>query len=283
MSLTETSHLPSASAPPAVSSQPSPETLRAARAALSGKRIALVGFREGAAELTRILDAAEAFARPFAFELSPSAEVLKPFELIIVNVAGAMTDEWLRAEDLSGVSERALAAAPVAVLLEFGIEPRFPYHKFCGWPGAADELLLRCVLALRPGSPAALEAAPAGSTVVLADDDPSITALVRLTLQRSGMTCEVASNGKDALELISKLRPCAAVLDVGMPTIDGFEVLSRMKSSSETARTRVILLTGCEQESDIVRGFSLGADDYVIKPFNPMELMMRLKRALGRL
>jgi DNA-binding response OmpR family regulator len=68
-----------------------------------------------------------------------------------------------------------------------------------------------------------------------------------------------------------------------MPTIDGFEVLSRMKSVADLAQTRVILLTGSEQEADVIRGFSLGADDYVCKPFNPMELTIRLMRVIGRI
>jgi DNA-binding response OmpR family regulator len=68
-----------------------------------------------------------------------------------------------------------------------------------------------------------------------------------------------------------------------MPTIDGFEVLARTRSAPELAHTRIILLTGSEQESDVIRGFTLGADDYICKPFNPMELTIRLMRVLGRL
>jgi CheY-like chemotaxis protein len=260
------------------------DALSYAREALSGKRIALLGFGEtAAAELTRILTDADAFVRSLRFDVRPDADILKPLELILVNVEGAAETAWLDAEQLQFVTDRCIAAGPVAVLLRLIKQARVPWQKFCVWPTGPEELLLRCVLALRAGLPAASQTVPPGSTVVLADDDPSITALVRLTLQRNGLTCEVASNGREALDLIQKLKPCAAVLDVGMPSIDGFEVLSRMKSVPEMAQTRVILLTGCEQESDILRGFSLGADDYVIKPFNPMELMMRLKRAIGRL
>ncbi len=260
------------------------DTLGCAREALSGKRIALVGFGEAAAaELTRIVTEAEAFGRSLALDVGPGAEVLKPFELILVNVESAVGSGWLEPDELSNVTDRSVAAGRAAVLLKLVAQARLPYRKFCVWPTIPEELLLRCVLALRPGLHPRSQSAPAGSTVVLADDDPSITALVRLTLQRNGLTCEVASNGKDALELINRLKPSAAVLDVGMPNIDGFEVLSRLKNAPETAQTRVILLTGCEQEADILRGFSLGADDYVIKPFNPMELMMRLKRVIGRL
>jgi len=255
-----------------------------ARQALSGKRIALIGFPEAAAaELTRIVTEAEGFTRSLSLEIHPSAEVLKPFELILTNVELAAGSVWLNREELSAVSERCVAVGQTPVLLMLATQSRLPYRECSVWPAAGGDLLLRCMLALQSGVNRGPRSAPPGSTVVLADDDPSVTSLVRLALQRNGMTCEVASNGGDALKLIEKLKPVAAVLDVGMPNIDGFEVLSRLRNNSEIAQTRVILLTGCEQESDILRGFSLGADDYVIKPFNPMELMMRLKRAIGRI
>ncbi|MGA8030323.1 MAG: response regulator [Bryobacteraceae bacterium] len=260
------------------------DTLSYAREALSGKRAALIGFAAAtAAELTQIISEADAFARPLSLEVRPSADLFKPFELILINIESAADTDWLKPEELSNVTDRCIAVGHPPVHLMLLAQSQVSYREFCVWPGMPEEVLLRCVLALRPGPHPGARALPLGSTIVLADDDPSITALVRLTLQRNGLTCEVASNGGDALELIKKLRPCAAVLDVNMPNIDGFEVLSRMRSLPEVAQTRVILLTGCEQEMHILRGFRLGADDYVIKPFNPMELMMRLKRVIGRL
>lgn len=260
------------------------ETLACAREVLSGKRTALVGFPEAAAsELTGIIHEADAFTRSLSFKVHPSADTLKPFELILINAEAAAGSDWLNTDELTSVIDRSVALGAPPALLKLLSGARLSFRQFCAWPASAEELLLRCALALRSGSQAASRCVPAGSTVVLADDDPSITALVRLTLQRNGMTCEVASTGGSALELMKRLKPCAAVLDVGMPDIDGFEVLSRMKSIPDLAQTRVILLTGCEQETDILRGFSLGADDYVIKPFNPMELMMRVKRVIGRI
>jgi DNA-binding response OmpR family regulator len=78
--------------------------------------------------------------------------------------------------------------------------------------------------------------------------------------------------------MLREYRPHAAVLDVNMPGMDGFEVLTAIRR--EAIPVRVILLTARHTESDILRGFSLGADDYMIKPFNPMELVARLKRLL---
>ena len=260
------------------------DTLSYAQEALSGKRTALIGFSApSAAELTRIITEADAFARSLALEVRPSADVLKPFELILIDVESALGTDWLNIDELSSVIDRCIALGPPAVLLKLLTRSRLSCREVCVWPSTSEELLLRCVLALRCRSHSGSRPSALGSTIVLADDDPSITALVRLTLQRNGLSCEVASNGGEALELIKRLKPSAVVLDVGMPDIDGFEVLSRMRSTPEIAETRVILLTGCEQESDILRGFSLGADDYVTKPFNPMELMMRLKRVIGLL
>jgi DNA-binding response OmpR family regulator len=118
--------------------------------------------------------------------------------------------------------------------------------------------------------------------VLVADDDSAIRALIEATVQNSGMECRVSTNGGEALALIRRWQPDLAVLDVNMPDKNGFEVLSELRNDPLTRDTRVILLTGRQRETDVIRGFGLGADDYVIKPFSPMELIARLKRLLGK-
>jgi DNA-binding response OmpR family regulator len=118
--------------------------------------------------------------------------------------------------------------------------------------------------------------------VVVADDDSTIRALVEAALESSGLECRVASDGGTALELIRSWQPDLAVLDVNMPNRSGYEVLSCLRNDPLTRDIRVILLTARQQETDVIRGFGLGADDYVIKPFSPMELIARLKRLLGK-
>jgi DNA-binding response OmpR family regulator len=93
------------------------------------------------------------------------------------------------------------------------------------------------------------------------------------------MQCRLASSGPEALEEVRMYRPPAAVLDVNMPVMDGFEVLAAIRA--ENIPVRVIMLTARQQDDDVLRGFSLGADDYVVKPFSPMELVARLKRLLA--
>ena len=262
------------------------EVLSCARQVLSGKRIALIGFPpDMALEFTGVIDAADGFARCLSpGQAQPASDVLKPFELILVHTESAGGTGWLEPDALAQVGGRTIAVSRFPVLLRLAAEKTLAFGEYLPWPAPPQELLLRCFLALggaaRRGRPSAV---PEGSTVVLADDDASVTGLVRRALERNGMTCQIAATGGEALALITKLKPCAVVLDVHMPDMDGFEVLSRVKSISELAQTKVIMLTAQEQESDVIRGFSLGADDYVCKPFNPMELTIRLMRVIGRI
>jgi CheY-like chemotaxis protein len=120
----------------------------------------------------------------------------------------------------------------------------------------------------------------ARARVVIADDDPTVRALVSTTLKNFGFDIETVPDGTTALETIRRLKPDIAVLDVSMPGMDGYEVLAALRK--ESLPVRVMLLTARQQESDVIRGFSLGADDYVVKPFSPMELVARLKRLASR-
>jgi DNA-binding response OmpR family regulator len=94
------------------------------------------------------------------------------------------------------------------------------------------------------------------------------------------MECQVVVDGRKALEATRRWRPQVAILDVNMPGMDGYEVLAALRA--ENLPVRVMLLTARQRESDIIRGFTLGADDYVVKPFSPMELVARLKRLIQK-
>jgi CheY-like chemotaxis protein len=166
--------------------------------------------------------------------------------------------------------------------------------------GEAEDVLLRLAFVFSRGastSPAPAAALPAESAasvasdrppssrpavtrpnIVLADDDSIIRTLLGSTLQNRGMCCRIADNGRDALNLIRAEAPHVAVLDVNMPVLDGFGVLAAVRA--EKIPTRVILLTSLQQEKDVLRAFSLGADDYVTKPFNPFEVVARVRRLI---
>ena len=113
---------------------------------------------------------------------------------------------------------------------------------------------------------------------MLADDDETVQALTLCLLRNHGMSCRSANNGLDALRLIRSEQPDIALLDVNMPGMRGFEVLAAVRA--EQLPTRVVLLSALEQEDDILLAFRLGADDYVVKPFNIFELVARVKRFL---
>jgi DNA-binding response OmpR family regulator len=116
--------------------------------------------------------------------------------------------------------------------------------------------------------------------VVIADDDPTTTVLISTILKKNGMECFIANNGMQAVELAKTRLPHAAILDINIPHLDGFEVLASLKNHEQTSSIPVILLTARQQETDIIRAFALGTDDYLTKPFNPMELLARLQRLL---
>jgi DNA-binding response OmpR family regulator len=124
---------------------------------------------------------------------------------------------------------------------------------------------------------------PNGKPLVLvADDDPDILALVTFRLERAGYDVVAASDGEQALQLALDHPPDLAVLDVMMPKLDGYEVTTRLRQDERTRRMPIILLTARVQEADIARGFEVGADDYVRKPFSPQELGARVQAILGR-
>jgi DNA-binding response OmpR family regulator len=118
--------------------------------------------------------------------------------------------------------------------------------------------------------------------VLVADDDPDILDLVRYRLERSGYDVATAADGAEAVRLAGELSPALAVLDVMMPSLDGFEVTRRLREDPATARIPVILLTARAQEADVQEGFDAGADDYLRKPFSPRELSARVQAVLGR-
>ena len=117
------------------------------------------------------------------------------------------------------------------------------------------------------------------SRILVVDDDKNICELIRLYLQKEGYTVEIANDGLAALEKFSQNPPAAVVLDIMLPKIDGIEVLKRMRKAGNIP---VIMLTAKGEVFDKVLGLELGADDYMVKPFEPKELVARLKAVLRR-
>ncbi len=118
-------------------------------------------------------------------------------------------------------------------------------------------------------------------SVLVVDDEPTIGEIVSRYLERAGYETHVALDGVAALAAVARHRPDLVVLDLMMPGIDGLEVLRRVREQPER-RTAVILLTAKGEESDRIIGLRLGADDYVVKPFSPAELVARVDAVLRR-
>lgn len=114
----------------------------------------------------------------------------------------------------------------------------------------------------------------------MADDDALLRSLVEFKLKGRGYRVVTAADGNEALQLAAQERPCLVVLDAMMPGTDGFEVLRRLKEELGLAAVPVVMLTARRQESDIVGALQLGAADYMVKPFIPEELVMRIARLL---
>ena len=125
----------------------------------------------------------------------------------------------------------------------------------------------------------------ARGSVLVVDDEPTIAEVVSRYLQRAGYETRVAGDGRRALELAGAQRPDLVVLDLMLPGIDGLEVMKRLRELGDNSARRkmaVILLTAKGEESDRVIGLRLGADDYVVKPFSPAELVARVDAVLRR-
>ena len=119
-------------------------------------------------------------------------------------------------------------------------------------------------------------------TILIADDDPAIVRLVEINLSLEGFDVLTASNGEEALHLVQERMPALVLLDIMMPKLDGYEVCERIRADGRTRHINVIMLTAKSLSADKIVGLTAGADDYVLKPFDPMELVARVRSTLRR-
>ncbi len=119
--------------------------------------------------------------------------------------------------------------------------------------------------------------------ILVVDDEPDIVALVAYHLARAGYGVSTASSGPEALAKATAELPSLVVLDLMLPGMSGFDVLERLRSDPRTAHIAVLTLTARREEPDRLRGLTLGADDYLTKPFSPQELTLRVGAILRRL
>src|SRR5262249_22025938 len=115
--------------------------------------------------------------------------------------------------------------------------------------------------------------------ILVVDDDAHIRDVVCFALRRAGYQPLTAANGRSALEVAAREMPALVVLDILMPELDGTAVCTRLRAKSDLP---AIFLTSTDEEMDRILGLELGADDYVVKPFSPRELVARVKAVLRR-
>jgi CheY-like chemotaxis protein len=268
---------------------------------LAGKRVAMVGFAEDEAErLCAIFEYLGALPRMFDTDEPPQSELVRNCDAVMVHVRPeTMDSKWLDPEFPSPIGKALLLVGgrEAILALDHAVQSRAREFLIDGWQ--PEEAVMRLSFAITRGSGAASAPAPTYSKVVappalekrpprtldqvkvvLADDDPTVVAILRATLREYNVDCRVASSGNEALKLIEACQPMAVVLDVNMPNMTGFEVLSAIRE--QKLPVKCIMLTARRQENDVIHGFDLGADDYVLKPFNAMEVVVRLKRMLCR-
>jgi two-component system cell cycle response regulator DivK len=275
-----------------IESEDTPEPDHVLRA-LQGKRIALVGLpAERSDAICAALGRVE--ARPLLFSVTDELESqsIRECDLTILHVQPGIDAERLSAAAAGAGTGRLLLAGERADLMNLAPGMQSAAAEYLAGTWEPEEVLMRLALASlrtstaaappKPVVPQAPRAEPrngvASPSVLLADDDPIILALLRSILRNYGMQCQTADNGQEALRVIRETQPQVAVLDVNMPQADGYEVLTAIRA--ENLPTMVVMLSARQQEPDILRGFQLGADDYLIKPFNPLELVARVKRLL---
>ena len=122
----------------------------------------------------------------------------------------------------------------------------------------------------------------AGETILVVDDEANIVELAALYLEQEGFRVLSAADGASALEMIARQPPALLVLDLMLPEVDGWEVCRQLRSGRVAPDLPIIMLTARDDDVDKIVGLELGADDYVTKPFNPRELVARVKAILRR-
>ncbi|MCX6626326.1 MAG: response regulator [Candidatus Solibacter sp.] len=250
--------------------------------ALSGKCAAIVGLPSHETQRLGVaLQRARVRAIPFELTSPAAPAALAQCDLVVTYIRpGGQGSAWLDpSSNVAGLPTVFVGHHDDLAELDPAVQGMATEFLMDSWQ--PEEALVRLSLALthcvpRPARPAPTLAGAGRIRVLVADDDSIVLALVRTTLQNFGMECHLAADGPKALDAARSWRPQAAILDVNMPGMDGYEVLAAIRA--ENLPVRVMLLTARQQESDVIRGFTLGADDYVVKPFSPLELVARLKR-----
>jgi twitching motility two-component system response regulator PilH len=251
---------------------------------LAGKLFALIGFQSG--ELAPLLSALKevgASGRTLdPLQVTSQPDLLEAFDICVLRAPRADGEPTSPPGLEVALCGKPLLAVGTWKELMRGALAVAPNRDFLLGPWQAGDFLLRSFRLLRGGNGAHKDVQRDGGgdnpLVVVVDDDATTATMVAAMLRDDGMQCSVAHDGKEGVTMVRELMPRAVLLDVNMPELNGFEVLTSIRKDPATAPIATMMLSTRQQEMDVIRGFALGADDYVAKPFNPLELVARVRR-----
>jgi two-component system, cell cycle response regulator DivK len=252
---------------------------------LASKQIGLVGFSDNESERVRAaFDQVHAVARDLgALSNGLGLEALHAHDLIILNTCtqeGIRSCESVLAEPL--LKKPVLLVSSRSALQDSKLALLDRAADFVAEPWDSEELLCRAqrLIGQKSRTQPPQTRNEKKPIVVIADDDPMIPSLLTPMLNRLGIDCHSARDGRQALDAVSNLTPDGLVLDIGMPRISGMSVLREIRKAQQNGTVRILVLSARSQPTHINMALALGADDYAVKPFNPEDVVMRLVRLL---
>jgi DNA-binding response OmpR family regulator len=252
---------------------------------LAGRRFALLGFETAEADsIIAALRSVRGIGHVVgAAPNIPGLNGISHFDACFVNASAASVGEQPAPIEMIARSRKpaVIVGTFEELVLRVGAFADLS-RDFIMRPCMPEELLLRAYRILRFVESAAIQYPVRNGArhVVLADDDATTIVMISTILKHFNFQCDVAHDGAQAIEIARKKKPDLMLLDVSMPHMNGFEALTALRGDSVTRNMRVILVSAHRDEAEVVKGFSLGADDYITKPFNSGELMARINRVL---
>ena len=240
-------------------------------APLIARRVAIAGFRpEEEDRLAGLFSEAGASCQRFRAQGFPLALRRSDVVLVVVDELRPFRAENFPKPVIAGITQESLR--------RYAHWIKISAFDWFFYPGTPDELLTRATLALQRHSGPRRSRTGRAFSVLLADDDPSYHELFKWMLQSQAMIFRAVAEGRKALEVARDWLPDLVVLDINMPGMDGFEVLSALKRDDDTKEIPIVLVTGDNEDTGIFRGLRLGAADYVVKPFDVPAVIERIRQ-----
>lgn len=250
-------------------------------ASLSKARIAVVGFgTDEATSITATLSEFGCLSRLFPPSLMPLAGEIDSYSAVILNLTPVTNSSLAASPKLLTCKAPLLVIGTCDDISTFAAIEYYAREVLIR-PFSNAELavrLMRCIArAVAIGDGSSGERVPCA---VVADDDKCIVNLVSVILRGRGFECKAGGNGRHALELTRTVLPDLLVLDVNMPFLNGFDVLSALRRDPSTSATNILMLTASDRQEDVMRGIDLGASAYLCKPFQPFDFLLRINGLL---